>query len=184
MMKLRKNNRGFTLVELIVSTAILSIVAVAASAFMVAGTRTYSSLNYTVRLQYEAQIAMAQLQEYTVDCTDGIAWEVKAVTDANGVATEQKFLYIVNGTDVHLFKFDSGNQTLSYGKTGKAATLTEPAYNLAAEHITNMDVDLSKDGQVGITLQMQRNSKTYNATQTIALRNRPEVAESWAEFYR
>ena len=75
MMKLRKNNRGFTLVELIVSTAILGIIAVAAGAFMVAGTRTYSSLNYTVRLQYEAQLAMAQLQEYTIDCTEGIAWD-------------------------------------------------------------------------------------------------------------
>ena len=170
MMKLRKNNRGFTLVELIVSTAILSIVAVAASAFMVAGTRTYSSLNYTVRLQYEAQIAMAQLQEYTVDCTNGIAWDGST-------------LYIVNGTDVHLFKFDSGLQTLSYGKTAKAATLTEPTYNLAAEHITGMDVDLSREGQVGITLQMQRNAKTYSATQTIALRNRPESADSWAELY-
>lgn len=170
MMKLRKNNQGFTLVELIVSTAILSIVAVAASAFMVAGTRTYSSLNYTVRLQYEAQIAMAQLQEYTVDCTDGIAWDGST-------------LYIVNGTDVHLFKFDSGSQTLSYGKTGKAATLTEPAYNLAAEHITDMDVDLSEEGQAKITLQMQRNAKTYSATQNIALRNRPESADSWAELY-
>ena len=79
-MKMRKNNRGFTLVELIVSTAILGIIAVAASAFMVTGTRTYSSLNYTVRLQYEAQLAMAQLQEYTIDCTDGIAWDATEQT--------------------------------------------------------------------------------------------------------
>ena len=168
-MKIRKNNRGFTLVELIVSTAILSIVVLAASAFMVAGTRTYSSLSYTVRLQYEAQIAMAQLQEYTVDCTDGIAWDGST-------------LYIVNGTDVHLFAFNSGNQTLSYGKAGKAATLTVPAYNLAAEHITGMDVDLRTEGQVGITLHMQRNTKTYSATQFIALRNRPKTADSWANL--
>ena len=167
MKKLRKNNQGFTLTELIVSTAILGIVAVAACAFMVAGTRSYSSVNYTVRLQYEAQIAMAQLQEYTVDCTDGIAW--------NG-----SILYIVNGNDVHLFKFNSGTETLSYAKVSKAADLQEDAidYDLAADHITGMAVTLS-EGQAEITLQMQRNSKTYSATQLIALRNRPEYATSW-----
>lgn len=165
MMKLRKNNRGFTLVELIVSTAILSIVAVAASAFMVAGTRTYSSVNYTVRLQYEAQIAMAQLQEYTVDCTDGIAWDGST-------------LYIVNGTDVHLFKFESTAQTLSYAKTVRADELNVTSYDLAAEHITDMDVNLS-EGQAEITLQMQRNGKTYSATQLIAMRNRPVIETSW-----
>ena len=169
-MKLRKNNKGFTLTELIVSTAILGIVALAASAFMIAGTRTYSSVNYTVRLQYEAQIAMAQLQEYTVDCTDGIAWDGST-------------LYIVNGTDVHLFAFDSSAQTLSYAKTVKADELNVPAssYSLAAEHITSMDVNLS-EGQAEITLQMQRNTKTYSATQLIALRNRPEFANSWTQL--
>ena len=174
MKKLRKNNRGFTLTELIVSTAILGIVALATSAFMIAGTRTYSSVNYTVRLQYEAQIAMAQLQEYTVDCTDGIAWDDDA-----------KILYIVNGNDVHLFKYDPDltKQTLSYAKTTKAATLNVPptSYALAAEHITDMDVKLSK-GQAEITLQMQRNNKTYSATQIIAMRNRPVVEDCWADL--
>ena len=176
MKKLRKNNRGVTLVELIVSTAILAIVAVAASAFMIAGTRTYSSVSYNVRLQYEAQIAMAQLQEYAVDCTDGIAWD-EAWDD------EVKILYIVNGSDVHMFKFDSTEQTLSYAKTAKADNLNENtiAYDLAAEHITDMDVNLS-NGQAEIKLQMQRNTKTYSATQIIAMRNRPVVEDSWAEL--
>ena len=170
MKKLRMNNRGFTLTELIVSAAILGIVALAASAFMIAGTRTYSSVNYSVRLQYEAQIAMAQLQEYTVDCTDGIAWDGST-------------LYIVNGTDVHLFKFDSQAEALSYAKTGKAETLDESTitYNLAAEHIAGMDVKLS-NGQAEIKLQMQRNNKTYSATQVIAMRNRPVVEDSWADL--
>ena len=172
MKKLRKNNQGFTLVELMVSTVILGIVAVAASAFLVTGTRTYSSVSYTVRLQYEAQIAMAQLQEYTVDCADGIAWDDGA-----------NILYVVNGADVHLFKFDSTAQTLAYAKVLKADELNEHSidYDLAAEHITDMDVKLS-EGMAEVSLQMQRNSKTYSATQLIALRNRPEFAASWSQL--
>ena len=166
-MRFKTDNRGFTLVELIVSTAILSIVALAASTFMIAGTRTYSSLNYTVRLQYEAQIAMAQLQEYTVDCSSGIAWD-----------NSTKTLYVVNGTTVHLFDFDPTAQTLSYGTGSAAEILSVSATALAAEHITDMNVTL-EEGKAEITLNMQRNNKTFDATQVIALRNQPKYATSW-----
>ena len=175
MKKLKKNNRGFTLTELIVATAILGIIAAATSAFMAAGARTYSSVSYSIRLQYEAQLVMAQLQEYAVDCADGIAWD-----DALPWDEDAKILYIVNGTDVHLFKFDSETGSLSYAEVSKADELNEGSiiYELTAEHIADMDVTLD-DGQAVITLQMQRNSKTYSATQIIALRNRPEHATSW-----
>jgi prepilin-type N-terminal cleavage/methylation domain-containing protein len=173
-MKMRKNNRGFTLVELIVSTAILGIIAVAAGAFMVAGTRTYSSLNYTVRLQYEAQLAMAQLQEYTIDCTDGIAWDAAGQT-----------LYIANNDGfVHVFDYDPAAQTISYGSGSIAENLTFPVSALAAEHVKSMNVDLAVK-QANITLEMARGNKTYTATQIIALRNQPvqEETEGWAELW-
>ena len=183
-MKMRKNNRGFTLVELIVSMAILGIIALAASAFMVAGTKTYSSLNYAVRLQYEAQLAMAYLQEYTVDCTKGIAWDAT-----------QKTLYIANEdgdpatTDaiVHVFDYDPYTQTISYGSGSIAENLTFPVNAVAAEHVKSMEVVLA-DKQATITLEMARGSKTYTATQIVALRNQPvqplpEETGSWATLW-
>ncbi len=179
MMGLKHNNRGFTLVELIVSTAILGIIALSASAFMVAGARTYNSVNYTVRLQYEAQLAMAQLQEYTVDCNSGIAWD-----------SSTKTLYIVNGSTVHLFQHNATDHTLSYGTATKMQTLSASANKLVAEHVTGMDVVLEQ-GRASITLNMQRNNKTYNATQLIALRNQPatatsaegETEDAWTKLY-
>lgn len=171
-MKIKMNNRGFTLVELIVATAILAIVALGASAFMVAGTRTYSSLNYTVRLQYEAQLAMAQLQEYAVDCSKGMAWDAS-----------QKKLYIANDADVHVFGYDNTNKTISYSTGALAENLTfTVADALVAEHVESMDVDV-RDKQVEITLNMARGGKTYSATQVIALRNQPKSALSWAALW-
>ena len=172
-MKFRRNNRGFTLVELIVSVAILGIIAVGASAFMVAGSKAYGSLSYTVRLQYESQLAMAQLQEYTVDCATGLAWD-----------DSETALYIVNGGTVHLFDYDESAQTLSYGSGAAAETLSVAADALAAEHIESMDVVLQDaDMEAEITLTLCRDNRRYTATQVIALRNRPALAESWAALW-
>lgn len=168
-MRLKHNNRGFTLVELIVATAILGIVALSASAFMVAGARTYRSVNQAVRLQTEAQIVMAQLQEYTVDCKTGIAWD-----GAN--------LYIVNGNEVHVFTYKADELTLSYGKKDIVEKDNPPiASARMADHVTSMAVDL-KPGKAEIILTMQRNNKTYNATQVISLRNRPVMAGNWGNL--
>ena len=195
-MKARKNNRGFTLVELMVSMVILGIIALAASAFMVAGTKTYSSLNYAVRLQYEAQLAMAQLQEYTVDCTKGIVWDAA-----------QKTLYIANedgdpDTDdavVHMFVHNSaeGEQNIVYKRIDcHDSTFVEQIDSntsfavdaLMAEHVKSMNV-VFDGNQAKITLEMTRGNKTYTATQVIALRNQPIAlpqqlqSASWSELW-
>ena len=166
-MKLRKNNRGITLVELIVSAAILGIVAMCASAFMLAGARTYNSVNYAVRLQYQAQLAMAQLQEYTVDCSRGIAWDETTST-----------LYIVNGDEVHVFDYDSASKEITYGTASFAESLSITVEGLVAEHVESMSVKM-EDRQIEITLNMARDNKHYNATQVIALRNRPKLNKDW-----
>ena len=179
-MNVRKNNRGFTLVELLVSVVILGIIALSASAFMVAGTKTYSSLNYAVRLQYEAQLAMAQLQEYTVDCTKGIVWDAA-----------KKTLYIANedgdpDTDdavVHMFVHNGAEdaQNIVYKRIDCDdnkfvqqidSTTTFAVDALMAEHVKSMDV-VFVGNQAKITLEMTRGNKTYSATQLIALRNQP-----------
>lgn len=175
---MKKNNRGFTLVELIVSIAILGIIAVAAAGFLLAGTRSYTSVNYSVRLQYESQLVMSQIQNYVMNCNCGIAWE-------NGT------MYIVDTSDtgktVNEIKLSGGK--LMYGTPAAAETITDTAPDVMSEHVTGMTVtctpnaDTHRADTMQIKLQMKMGGKEYEATQTIALRNNPYYADGWSKLW-
>ena len=56
-----KDKRGFTLVELIISMAILAIVGGAITLMMQSGSRSYSNTKAELDLQMESQTLMAQM---------------------------------------------------------------------------------------------------------------------------
>jgi len=177
---MRNNDHGFTLVELIVSIALLGIIAVAAAGFLVTGTRTYTSVNYSVRLQYETQLAMNQIQDYVMNCSQGIACDGST-------------LYIVN-SDNSLQEISlKGDQKLYYvGNKMAASDIDSITPNdLMAENVTAFGVTFSPapteknktTTAAIITLTMERGGKSYTGTQTIALRNKPLAANSWSNLW-
>ena len=178
---MRNNDHGFTLVELIVSIALLGIIAVAAAGFLVTGTRTYTNVNYSVRLQYETQLAMNQIQDYVMNCSQGIAWEGSTLYIVNSDKTEKKI------------SFSSTDGKLSFGQGIAAETDSVTASDLLAENVTAFSVTFSPapTGQnktttataATVTLTMERGGKSYTGTQTIALRNNPIAANSWSNLW-
>ena len=73
MFKRRKmNNKGYSLMELIVSFAILGFVAIAVLSVMNAGTSMFNTVDSEINLQSKSQIAMAQFQQYFIGCSQGI----------------------------------------------------------------------------------------------------------------
>ena len=179
---MRNNDRGFTLVELIVSIALLGIIAVAAAGFLVTGTRTYTNVNYSVRLQYETQLAMNQIQDYVINCSQGIAWDGST-------------LYIVNRDDSLQEISLKGDQKLYYvgNKTAASDIGSITASDLLAENVTAFSVTFSPAPTeqnktttataATVTLTMERGGKSYTGTQTIALRNKPLAANSWSNLW-
>jgi prepilin-type N-terminal cleavage/methylation domain-containing protein len=183
----QKNNRGFTLVELIVSVAILGVIAMAAAGFLVTGTRVYRSVNYSLRLQYESQLAMAQVEDYMLDCSDGAAWSVE---DADGSGV----LYLVDVESgvqtAHVFRYDAGEGCIYFGTQAASSSLDSQtaAADLLAEHVQAMSVsfsgtDAGQADEAAVTLTFSRDNKTYTGTQTIALRNHPAFAANWRELW-
>ena len=55
---MKNNHRGFTLLELIVSFAILSVLVLVVVGFMSAGAGTYRSVSTETTLQYNSQLTL------------------------------------------------------------------------------------------------------------------------------
>ena len=116
---MRKNQKGFTLVELIIAVAILAIVTLAVSGFIVVGSRSYTSANTDIMLQQDAQLALNQISDVIIDTTDSINYGVRAGgvgdmqlvlkdSEFGGEATE-KCLAVVNKNEA-----GSTNDNVSY----------------------------------------------------------------------
>lgn len=90
---MRKNQKGFTLVELIIAVAILAIVTLAVSGFIVVGSRSYTSANTDIMLQQDAQLALNQISDVIIDTTDSISYGVRAggVGDMQLVLKDSEF---------------------------------------------------------------------------------------------
>lgn len=172
---MKLNNRGMTLVEIVVAFAILGVVSVSIFSMMLTSTKTYTNLTYNTQLKYNAQIAMANIEKRVMNCNEGISWN-----------DSQKALFIVNEEgeerELEVFCLNKDTGELRYGKgnLGAGVTSTNLDFYLLAENVSNMSVtfvdspsssDIRIQAEIEIT--MERNDKTYLSKKIVALRNQP-----------
>ena len=100
MKNIRKKmeNKGFTLVEIIVCLAIMTIVAGSVGAFIVAGNNSYLRGNKELTLQEEAQLAANQMIDLIIDVEKGISFS--NLTDQKAVDVNGNVAKDVNGMEV------------------------------------------------------------------------------------
>lgn len=166
--------KGFTLVEIIVSLAIMTIVAGAVGAFMVAGNNSYMRGNKELTLQEEAQLTANQIIDMIIDVEKDIQF-----TD-NGTTSE---LFLENEKNSYLLQWREGSGASDPGRVyfhesdntldadGNLVWSTE---SLLAEYVTKFDVDLSgvrKDRTVILRMDFAYQDKSYSINETIRLRN-------------
>lgn len=184
-MKKLKNNRGFSLIELIISIAILGIVAVASMGFIVSGTNGYSSVSSNVRLQNKSQLAMDFIQEYVIDCNEGIYFSTaddtlyvidsKIVVNSETGAEEKVYT-------AHVFKYSASDNAIYYGEnpatlqSSGVLTCSDAATDLLTDGVSSFSAGLygtANITDVTVTIDFFVRNKTYTGFQTIALRNHP-----------
>lgn len=189
---MKRNNKGISLVEVVVTVAILAIVGSAVLGFVLTGSNQYKGGTSESNMQYEAQLAGNQLQELIVDASKGIGYKVgtsaglidKDSDLTNGPVnvdtnTIKKF-YVYSqeeGNNIaYIITWNASEKKLYYSKciyTLGGAITDDPKY-LMANYVANFQADITKassDKFVKIRLDFELNDKTYSSEYKIKLRN-------------
>lgn len=177
------NNKGFSLIELIVSIAILGVVSIASLGFLVSGVNGYSSVSSNIDLQNKSQITMNFIREYVIDCNEGVFFSAadstlytfssKEVWNTESAAWEKSYT-------AHIFKYNSSDSSLYYGEQPAAVlspgvfSCSNAAPDLLANGVSSFSAGLFGGTQlssVTVTVDFFVRNKTFKGIETIALRN-------------
>ena len=176
-----RNNKGFSLIELIVALAILSVAGVSIFGFVMNTSRSYSQTNKEVKLQYEQQLAVNQIRDMVVESDKGIYFDSTSKTLALYGATKTV------GTDTYypvtVIRFVEPEGKLYFG-TREFTTVSEISFaavtdlKVLSENVTKFEADLTgvKRDKVLLDITFTVGEKEQKVTETVALRNRLVVS--------
>ena len=145
---MRKDNKGLSLIELVIAISILTIVSAMLVGLMSTGSNMFRQVSTDVSLQMEGQVAMTQLREYVIDCNDTLHYDDATHTLTVTNSPTQKHSFVWNPTD-GIIRYNG-----------------DPL----AEHVAAFRL-YQVEGAVEIALAFEHLGESYYATQTVALRN-------------
>ena len=190
--RVQKDNRGITLIELIIAIAISTIIVGAATFLLSTAQKNYSSASATIDLQSEAQILMDQMGTWIME---GNRVEVNAAGDKLTVYQIPRKVTTNRPTGAETLKTDASKRVfwLSNKLNGKTMLymkkidgIADPDHdttdvtdsdatldNCIGEYVTSFSVakDTSSDAKVTITLELRQEKQKYIITNEFKLRN-------------
>lgn len=153
---MKNNNKGFTLVELIVGMVIFGIIAAAALGFLAASSQTYGLVSSEMNQRLDNGLAVNQISEYLIDCNGSVKFESNTLTIKN---TDKTYVFqLVDGQ--LLFGVNAAQDMLAANVTDFSISFTS-ANALHAAKAT-------------ITLKTERRGESLTTENVVALRNKPE----------
>jgi prepilin-type N-terminal cleavage/methylation domain-containing protein len=166
------NNKGFSLIELIVVMAVMVIIGGCIYGFVSASTRSYNSVSKDVDLQEEAQLAMNQLTSILMNAQDGVSYDDS--TKTLYIYNDENRYKIAKGTDDSLYY--SVEERKKSETTGEFTTdfIASTDQALMAEFLKDFSVvvdDSASTIVVNVTMAFEKAKNSYSTTQKIALRN-------------
>lgn len=175
-------NEGFTLVELMVSVAILGILIAAEVAFLTSGSGVYRAVYNNVDLQVESQTILNQMEDVLINCNGGMCFQNDTlyVIDPGGGGDGEY--------DEYEFSFASGE--LTYVRNTIAVLNGTPAAPVPAEsaplsaHVKSFGVAFQPAAgnvvSTKISLGLAQQGASFAADKTVDSRNKPVQAASEA----
>ncbi len=159
----RKNNKGFSLVEVICAIAIMGLVSTAVGSAMIITTTNYQRGSAEVDVQKEAQATTNLIGNLLVDAVTVQSTTVGTLTTVT-VDGEGK---------TYNLEYDSDTDVIKYKETLLGGT---PVDGILAENVTDFKIAIDDDNRnAKIQLAVEKNGKHYEATYNTNSRNGQSV---------
>ena len=184
-----KDKKGYSLVELIISMAILAIVAGSIMLLMQSGSRSYNNTKAELDLQMESQTLMAQLNTMIMEANcvkyDSasktlvlyqIGTKKTAMPVASGAVSKiPNYQIEKNITDQKMIKQQAGKLYLSETNHEVATPASGGGVSCApdellADYVNSFDVAV-KGNKVTVSFEMKSGKKKYKLDETTKIRN-------------
>lgn len=185
----RRDNRGYSLVELLVAIAILSVVVGGVIGFFMYITKSYHRGNAESDLQNEAQLTMTQIETLVVNASQGVGLD--PALPATQTTGDEMFVYnrlvddstgTVKYQVTHIYTDDN---KLKYCYMDYSYNPGSASYILSADYqnpqtlsnyVENFSVDVSdlvSNNRVGFSIDFKtRGDRQYKTNNKVLLRNK------------
>ncbi len=155
----KRNNKGFTLVEVICAVAIMGLVSTAIGSAMIITTRNYNRGNAEIDVQKEAQATTNLIGNLIVD-------SVNVTTTTSGATTT---VTVDSEGCTYDLVYDAGTDTITYKETLLGGT---PVSGTLAENVVDFRVSVDAENKnTKVELAMEVDGKKYAATYHTNSRN-------------
>lgn len=196
----RHKNKGFTIVELIVTIAIMTIVGGAIASFLIVSQRQYNNGVAETSVQYDAQLVANQIHDLLIDAQKGVSYgyvseladgstESGLIIDNSSIGDYDSLeLYVYNTDKYYRIRWDKDEKKVYYAEALPSTLIDEDTEALLAEFVTDFSVDLSellekKTIRYSITLAKEVSGRTYTTSHSVKLRNDILMNASSDEIY-
>lgn len=187
------NNKGLTLIEMVIAIAIIGIFSTVVMTFITSGANFYRKTSITTKLQSDMQTTLERIENAIMDTNKSIAYTYSnggsaIENDINQPVTAEKEV-VCTSTDLSvsakegdclltIFQWSPSEQILYYNegfiKDGKKSVSTASRAVLA-ENVSGFQVDISKAKSEGIVLfrlTLKNGDKEISQLYTVTLRNK------------
>ncbi len=196
----KHKNRGFTLVELIVTIAIMTIVGGAITSFLVVSQRQYNNGVAETGVQYDAQLVGNQIYDLLIDAQRGVSYgyvgELADGTPDSGLIMDNSSLgdyhslelYVYNTDKYYRMRWDKAEKKVFFAEAAPGVVINDSMEALLAEFVTDFSVDLSelltkKTITYSITFLKEESGREYSIKRSVKLRNDILVNATEDELY-
>lgn len=169
---MKRNNKGYSLVELIVTMAIFSIVMLAIIMIMRTTVSSYKEGLFEASMQEEAQIVANQVADALVDCT---AYTSSGAT-AGGMEYKFSGIEVIPGSYESIELSSLGNK-LYYNSHVLSDQLATDGFHIYGLN-TRDDTSAVYDNIATVEIKIENDGREYTATKDVYFRNQVEYQDT------